>query len=104
MLKFLSICFKVVVLIVSLAVITMLSTWVTIHFIFQGRDVHVPNLIGLTENQANAKLNQSGLRLKIDQRRHSDSFEEGRIFLQVPAGGAKLKRNRSVKVVVSLDA
>ena len=93
---------KLIILVFSLVVVTLLSTWITTNIIFLGRDVSVPTLVGLTENQANAKLNQYGLKLKIDQRRHSESFEEGRIFFQDPAEGTRLKRNRTVKVLISL--
>lgn len=62
----------------------------------------VPDLIDLLPREAYEKLAMRSLKLDIsDQRKHSDIYVEGRIIDQSPAAGAKIKRERKVRVTLS---
>jgi beta-lactam-binding protein with PASTA domain/predicted Ser/Thr protein kinase len=63
-------------------------------------EVTVPNLLTLTEDQAEDALEEVGLELGRVRRKSSDS-EEGTIIAQNPESGDRLNEGESVNVVVS---
>ena len=66
------------------------------------RDVVVPTLSGKTVSEANALLAASGLNLRVEDARRSDTpLPAGQIVSQDPQPGVKTRRERSVKVWVS---
>jgi serine/threonine-protein kinase len=69
------------------------------------RDVVVPPLTGKSVNEANAILTASGLNLRVEETRRSDTaLPAGQVVSQDPEAGAKTRRERSVKVWVSAGA
>ncbi|HEY2435117.1 MAG TPA: PASTA domain-containing protein [Vicinamibacterales bacterium] len=74
-------------------------------FALRTRDVVVPAVGGTTVNQANAILAASGLNLRVEEARRSDTaVPAGQIVSQDPQAGVKTRRERSVKVWVSAGA
>jgi beta-lactam-binding protein with PASTA domain len=68
----------------------------------KSRDVVVPALNGKTVNEATAVLAPSGLNLKVEEVRRSDTaVPAGRILNQDPQPGVRTRRERIVKVWVS---
>jgi beta-lactam-binding protein with PASTA domain len=66
------------------------------------RDVVVPPLGGKTVNEASAVLAASGLNLRVEEAKRSDSpLPAGQIVGQDPQAGVSTRRERSVKVWVS---
>jgi beta-lactam-binding protein with PASTA domain len=66
------------------------------------RDVVVPSVTGKTANEATALLTASGLNLRVEEARRSDtSAPSGQIVSQDPQAGVKTRRERSVKVWIS---
>ncbi|OGD17941.1 MAG: hypothetical protein A2W03_17890 [Candidatus Aminicenantes bacterium RBG_16_63_16] len=61
----------------------------------------VPDLAGKTVSEAGAEL--AGKRLALQERgiEFSDRFESGRIMLQDPPAGSRIRVNRAIRVVVS---
>jgi serine/threonine-protein kinase len=66
------------------------------------RDVVVPPLAGKSVNEANAILAASGLNLRVEDARRSDTtLAAGQVVSQDPQAGVKTRRERSVKVWIS---
>lgn len=63
-------------------------------------EVEVPNIVGKNANDAAKELEKIGLRLEITKTEISDE-EENTILSADPKEGTKVKKNSSVKVVVS---
>ncbi|MDQ3862394.1 MAG: PASTA domain-containing protein, partial [Actinomycetota bacterium] len=64
--------------------------------------VQVPRLYGNTPAQAEAILQQAGLRLGTESRDYNGDVAEGSIFYQEPAGGQNVEPGSAVDVTVSL--
>lgn len=73
-------------------------------FAIRGSEVTVPNLVGRTVRAADRLAGVSELQLKLESPRFDDQVESDHIVAQTPPPGSKLKRNRSVRVIVSLGA
>jgi serine/threonine-protein kinase len=85
-----------------LVVAGVLSAMTAMRFAIRGREVTVPELSGLTEAEARAILFDEGLSLDVESSRFSDSVPAGRILDQTPAPRVAVKRDRSVRVLLSL--
>lgn len=63
--------------------------------------VKVPNVVGMTEEDAQNELNGKGLGFKVVAREESDKYEEGTVSEQRTEAGKKIAKNTTVEVVVS---
>ncbi len=63
--------------------------------------VTVPNLVGMTEEEAKDALNKKHLGYGVADRKASDKYEEGVIMEQETAANKKVAKNTEIKVVVS---
>jgi len=70
--------------------------------IVSGREVIVPDLGGLPLEEAQAALARADLRLEEAGQKHDPATPKGLILSQDPAPRATLKKNRKVKVTLSL--
>lgn len=63
----------------------------------------VPELVGLTEDEAMVRASDQGLRLRLadEPERYADDVPAGRIALQEPAAGSLVKRGAPIEVVMS---
>ena len=73
-------------------------------FAIRGSEVTVPNLVGRTVREGDRLANLSELQLRLESHRFDDQVESDHIVSQTPVPGSKLKKNRSVRVIVSLGA
>jgi beta-lactam-binding protein with PASTA domain len=71
-------------------------------FVRQNVQVSVPDLVGLTAEQARARLSNKALNMKQREPRWDASVPEGHIVSQNPPANAKVKPNRTVYIVPSL--
>lgn len=63
----------------------------------------VPNLTGMTEEEAMSTLLERGLHLAPDiEKEYNNKVKEGRIIAQAPSGGTFVKKGSEVKVTISL--
>jgi len=85
-----------------LVVVVGLSAYMTVRRSVSGRDVEVPNLSGLTAEDASALLKKNHLVLEEAAQRNDETMDAGRILAQDPAPGTAIKPQRKVKVVISL--
>lgn len=73
-------------------------------FTHQGSEVHVPEVIGLSEREAEHVLAGQDLRLSKISEQWSPDVPRGFIAMQDPAPGGVVKRGRRISVIVSLGA
>ena len=92
-----------VLMIAILGVAGIVSALTAMRFAIRGREVEVPPLVGKTADQAKEILGHNGLVLKVSSSRFSAEVPEGHILDQIPPSGTRLKVNRTVKVLLSLD-
>jgi eukaryotic-like serine/threonine-protein kinase len=78
-----------------------LSAILATRFVQKGDFVSVPDLAGQTVAEAAAELADKKLALQADGTEYSDRFERGRIMLQDPPAGSRIRVNKNIKVVVS---
>jgi beta-lactam-binding protein with PASTA domain len=91
-------------LVLALLATAALSGYLSMGKAVRGGEVGVPALQGATLQEASQKLAGLGLFLEKSGERSDAHFGAGQILSQDPPGGARLKRNRKVRVVVSLGA
>ena len=89
-------------LVLALLATAALSGYLSMRKAVQGGEVEVPALQGTTSQEAILTLKGLGLFLEKSGERSDAHFETGQILTQDPPGGSRLKRNRKVRVVVSL--
>ena len=63
--------------------------------------VKVPNVVGLTEDEAKKTLNKKGLGFKVVYREESKKYEEGTVSKQKTEAGKRVAKNTTIQVVVS---
>ena len=63
--------------------------------------VKVPDVVGLTEDEAQDLLNEKGLGMRVVSREESDKYDEGTVCEQDVEAGEKVAKNTQIKVVVS---
>lgn len=82
-------------------IVFFLSAILASRFIQRGELISVPDLAGKTLSEAGAELAGKRLALQESGVEFSDRFERGRIILQDPPAGSRIRVNRNIKVVVS---
>lgn len=73
-------------------------------FVGQGAEVHVPEVIGLSEREAEKVLASEDLKLSKISEQWSPDVPRGFITEQDPPAGGLVKRGRRISVIVSLGA
>lgn len=72
-----------------------------VNSLFTVKEMEVPDLINMSENEAREKLKDSSLILEVTERVHNKDIPEGSIISQIPKPNEKNKITNPVKVVVS---
>ncbi len=67
-----------------------------------GQSVTVPNVVGLTQQQADDALRERGLGSQVVQNANTDEQAAGNVFRQDPPAGRTARPGRTVKLMVSL--
>jgi eukaryotic-like serine/threonine-protein kinase len=93
---------KWLVLLAALAATFLVSAFIAVRFAVRAREVTVPSLAGRSVNDASVQLEDLGLTLRVDDNQRVDAkVPAGRILQQEPAAGARVRRQRSIRVWVS---
>lgn len=71
-------------------------------YTIRGREVVVPNVISMTQDEARAAAAKHDLALEISGSRVEPRIAEGRVFDQIPQAGARTRPGRALRVYVSL--
>src|SRR5262245_48371500 len=94
---------KLLVLFGALVATYVLFAAASMRIALKTREVQVPSLAGKTVNEATALVSAAGLKLKVEEGRRVDAkVPAGQIVGQEPQPGIPTRRERSVKVWVSL--
>ena len=83
-------------------IVMMTSGYFTMRLVQIGRTVTVPDVTGLSIDQAQEALVPMSLVVEVAAENHDARLEQGRILAQEPPAGAQIKKFRKVKVVTSL--
>jgi len=78
-----------------------LSAFLVFQNMFDVSDTVVPSVIGDELNVAQEKLYDAGLKIYVSGEEFDERISRNKIIGQDPAGGAEVKKNREVYVVVS---
>jgi beta-lactam-binding protein with PASTA domain len=93
---------RLVLLSLVLVIVALISAVTAMRFAIHGREVAVPKLIGLTPIEADRAITATGLQLVIERQYYSGDIPEGKIMMQVPDAGSKVRRGWQVRVAQSL--
>lgn len=63
--------------------------------------VKVPNVVGMTKDEAADVLSKKNLGIKVSKQMPSDEYEKGLIISQDPGKDSKVDKNTEVKVIIS---
>jgi beta-lactam-binding protein with PASTA domain len=93
---------RIVLLSLVLLTVALVSALTAMHFAIRGREVVVPNLVGMFPVEAERGLLADGLQIEVQREYYSPNIPEGKIISQLPLPGAKVKRGFQVQVARSL--
>ena len=89
----------VIIIFVMIAGIT--SAFLVFQKVFDVPTTTVPSIVGDELKVAQGKLYNAGLKIYISGEEPNERISQNKIISQDPAGGAKVKKNREIYVVVS---
>ena len=90
-------------IIIGILTIVILAIMVPFGMYFTGgaKEVSIPKIVGLSQEEAESALKKAGLALQVDSRKYDENYKEGYIISSNPSEGTVVKANTTVKVVVS---
>ena len=94
---------KKIVIAAIAGVIAVIAVVIGILYAFGviGGGIEVPNLVGMTTEEAEAELNELGLKMEVGEEVPSDEIEEGLIASQTPDEGETVEEGDTVTVMLS---
>lgn len=94
---------KKIVIAAIAGVIAVIAVVIGILYAFgvMGGGIEVPNLVGMTTEEAEAELNELGLKMEVGEEVPSDEIEEGLIASQTPDEGETVEEGDTVTVMLS---
>jgi len=98
----LRIVFRLISLTVVLLTVALVSALVTMRFAVHGREVEVPQFVGMRPAEAERAAAQRGLALQISRHFFSPDIPEGQIMSQAPEAGTLVRRGWQVQAADSL--
>ncbi|MGW4437396.1 Stk1 family PASTA domain-containing Ser/Thr kinase [Streptomyces sp. NPDC004596] len=82
-------------------VLVVLGVGAGVWYINSGQFTKVPPLLAKTEEQATARLKESGLHVKEVKREFNDTVRNGTVVSSDPTAGSRIRGNGSVTLVIS---
>jgi serine/threonine-protein kinase len=92
----------VLLLLVAMGLVYGGSAYLTLWLGVRAEVVSVPDLVGLTLEEAERQASAAGLRLERIDGRHDERIGQGRVLVQEPQSGASTKAGRTVRIAESL--
>src|SRR5271154_3405636 len=86
----------------AMLAVGLFSAFLAMRLAIHGREVEVPNLAGLTVQEAISQTSQAGLTLDVENRFYSTVTPSGRVLSQSPSPGSKVRRQWAVRITESL--
>jgi eukaryotic-like serine/threonine-protein kinase len=94
--------FRVALLGLLMLLVAMVSALTAMRFAIHGEEVQVPAIVGLTPLEAERALGGLGLQMDVERQYYSPQIPEGRIMMQLPMPGTKVRRGWQVRVAQSM--
>jgi eukaryotic-like serine/threonine-protein kinase len=94
--------FRMLLLALVLLTVALVSALTAMRFAIHGREVTIPNLVGMTPLQAERAVAASGLQVVVERQFYSPDIPEGKIMSQVPPPSAKVRQGWGIRVAQSL--
>lgn len=69
-----------------------------------GRNVEVPDIVGMSIEEAEAEAQKVGLSVHVDDQKYSEDAASDTVLEQDPEGGAEVKKGTTINVVVSIGS
>jgi eukaryotic-like serine/threonine-protein kinase len=85
-----------------LLLIALFSALAAMRLAIHGREVRVPDLVGMSTAQAQETANTSGLIVSIEDKFYSASVPTGKVISQAPSADTRVRRGWRVRVAESL--
>ena len=86
----------------AMVAVALISAFIAMRLAIHGREVEVPNLAGLTVQEAIDQTAQAGLTLNVENRFYSTVTPSSRVLSQSPSPGSKVRRQWAVRITESL--
>jgi beta-lactam-binding protein with PASTA domain len=94
--------FRISMTVLAMSTVALLSTLITMRLAIHTSEVEVPDLSGLTVEEAADKSTGARLNLTIENRFYSTTVPEGRVLSQSPAAGASVRKGWHMRVTESM--
>jgi serine/threonine-protein kinase len=76
--------------------------WLSFKWQRRASEVHVPELRGASQAEAEVRAARSGVVIEVVEERHDPGTSRGQVLGQEPSAGSSVRRGRKVRVVLSL--
>lgn len=96
--------FRLLYLAMILLMVAMVSAITTMRLAIHGREVAVPNFVGMMPAEAQRLALQYGLTFSVERRFYSPQVAFGRVMSQVPDAGMLVRRGWQVRAAESLGS
>lgn len=96
--------FRLLSLAMILLMVAMVSAITTMRLAIHGREVAVPNFVGMMPTDAQRLAFQNGLTFTVERRFYSAQVPFGRVMSQVPDPGTLVRRGWQVRAAESLGS
>ena len=94
--------FRMSMVLLAMSTVALLSALITMRLAIHTAEVEVPNLSGMTVEEAGSKTGSSRLNLTVENRFYSTTVPAGRVLSQSPAAGSTVRKGWHVRVTESL--
>ena len=94
--------FRFALVALGLLLVAMASALLAMRFAIHGGEVTVPKVVGLSPAEAEQAAGRLGLTFAIERQYYSADVPEGKIMLQIPEAGMKVRRGWQLRVAESL--
>lgn len=96
--------FNILLTAMAMLAVALLSAFIAMRLAIHGREVKVPNLSGLTLQEASAKAGHLGLSLHLEDKFYSADVPSGHILGQFPAPGVTVRSEWTIRVTESIGS
>src|SRR5271154_3165318 len=94
--------FRMLLLALVLMTVALISALTAMQLAIHGREVAIPQLVGMSPSEAERTGAGSGLQVVVERQFYSADIPEGKIVSQMPPPGTRVRRGWSVRVAQSL--
>ncbi len=94
--------FRISMVVLAMSTVALLSALITMRLAIHTAEVEVPNLGGLTVEEAGEKTGSARLNLTVENRFYSTTVPAGRVLSQSPAAGSTVRKGWHMRVTESL--